>query len=470
MEEPIPVPDSSRAAATSPRRGRNSVMAPVPHWAARIVTQHLAERYVFDRWTLEEIARSVDCSASHLHRVMVEAGIPRRNRGERPRSGPVPADRIAWPGGATAAEPPPGWTWTNSLGSVPDWAARIVTRHLVDRYLVDGCTIPEIANSTGCTQVHIRRVLVEAGIPRRRPGQRFSTTALAPRADRLDDGARRLGRPAEAYSLADLPDWAATIVIRYLTDRYLDDEWSVAEIARSIRCPHDRINNLLAELGMSQRRGRSGPTGAVPGEQVASGDGAETGPAREADEVFAQQADRAVMAIARTRQMTPLPSWAARIVTRYLVDRYLVDWWSIMEIATTIGCSHGHVHHLLVALEIPRRKQGRRPRVRDIPTDEQIVARYEAGESIGWIAYRTGMSRGYVRDRLLAARVRMRPGPVRRQAAIPDEQIVARYRAGETISALAAAGGVSGVYVGDRLRQAGIHLRPAGPQRSKARP
>ncbi|WP_422769993.1 hypothetical protein ACN28C_25150 [Plantactinospora sp. WMMC1484] len=444
------------------------MLAPVPDWAARIVVGHLAERYVFDRWTIEEIARSVDCSASYLHRVMVEAGIPRRNRGERPRSGPVPADRIAWPDGATAAEPPPGWTWTNSLAGVPDWAARIVTRHLVDRYLVDGCTIPEIANSTGCTQVHIHRLMVEAGIPRRRPGQRPPTTTPAARTGHRDEGVQR---PAGACSLANLPAWAVTIVVRYLTDRYLDDEWSVMEVARSVRCPYGQVNNLLIELGLSQRRDLSRPTGPVPDERVAADDGVEAGPAREADEVFAQRADGAATAIARTRLITPLPSWAARIVTRYLVDRYLVDWWSIKEIAATIGCSHGHVHHLLVALEIPRRKQGRRPRVRDIPTDEQIVARYEAGESTGWIAYRTGMSRGYVRDRLLAARVRMRPGPVpRRQAAIPDEQIVARYRAGETISALAAAGGVSGFYIGNRLRQAGVHLRPPGPPRPKATP
>ncbi|MDG4790167.1 hypothetical protein O7626_30320 [Micromonospora sp. WMMD1102] len=451
-------------------------MAAVPEWAARIVTRHLAERYLFDGWTIEEIARSVDCSSAHLLRVMVEVGIPRRKPGERlARSGPVPAEQIAWPDGATAAAVPPGWTWTNSIAEVPDWAARIATRHLVDRYLVDGWTIKEIAGSVGCTHIHIRRVMVEVGIPRRKPGHRLPAPKPSPdeRTGHLGCAGQALartnrpGRRIGTYSLANVPDWAATIVIRYLTDRFLNDEWSIGEIARSVGCPYGHINNLLIELGISRlgsalRPDAAGPTDSVQDGPVASRDGTHT--AHEADEVFAQRADTASTALTRTGQITPPPAWVARIVTRYLVDRYLVDLWSIKEIAATVGCSHGHVHNLLVALEIPRRKKARRLRTSDIPTDERIVARYEAGESIGWIAYRTGMSRGYVRDRLLAAQVRMRPGPARRRAAIPDPEIVTRYLAGETIPRLAAAGGVSSVYVGDRLRQAGVPLRRSGPQ------
>jgi len=156
-------------------------------------------------------------------------------------------------------------------------------------------------------------------------------------------------------------------------------------------------------------------------------------------------------------------------LVKLIINRYLVDGESIEAIAKDIGYSHGHVHNLLVAYGVQRRKQSRRLRTLNPPSDEEIVERYTAGQTIERIADDNRLSRGYVRDRLLAANVPVRQSGQslpHNQPAITDQEIVQRYTAGQTIRQLAADGRVSTTYVRDRLLHAHVQIRRPGPRPS----
>ncbi|WP_308170254.1 GntR family transcriptional regulator, partial [Acrocarpospora catenulata] len=92
---------------------------------------------------------------------------------------------------------------------------------------------------------------------------------------------------------------------------------------------------------------------------------------------------------------------------------------------------------------------------------EEVVRRYEAGESMRAIAGSLGVDKLTVRCRLLAAGVEIRP-PGRHVPMVPDEELAGRYEAGETISAMAGSLGVDFSTVRSRLVAAGVRLRPKG--------
>jgi uncharacterized protein (DUF433 family) len=107
---------------------------------------------------------------------------------------------------------------------------------------------------------------------------------------------------------------------------------------------------------------------------------------------------------------------------------------------------------------------GRKPR--DIGVSiEELARRYRSGESIEAIAAATGVNDWTVRHRLLRAGVVMRaPGRVRRpRLDLDDAEIIERYRAGETTTAIAASLGVSHHAIRERLVWAGVERRRPGP-------
>ena len=91
------------------------------------------------------------------------------------------------------------------------------------------------------------------------------------------------------------------------------------------------------------------------------------------------------------------------------------------------------------------------------------MSRYQAGETIDELAAAFDVSITPVRRALVEAGV-----PFRRRSWRPvpleleSEELVARYDAGESAASLARAAGVSVHTVHRRLREAGVTLRPKG--------
>jgi hypothetical protein len=96
---------------------------------------------------------------------------------------------------------------------------------------------------------------------------------------------------------------------------------------------------------------------------------------------------------------------------------------------------------------------------------DELVRRYRAGESCAAIAAATGSRPTTVQGRLKRAGVKLRPPgrPASRGLIdVADADLVARYRAGETCPAIAAAIGMSESMVYDRLKRAGVEMRRGG--------
>lgn len=98
-------------------------------------------------------------------------------------------------------------------------AAQLRTRAwLEDRYLLRGRTVLEVAEELGCSEVSVRRALLDHGIDLRAP-----------------DG------PAE------LTDQA------WLRGRYLELGHTMAEIAEAVGCSPDTVNKALWQAGIRTR-------------------------------------------------------------------------------------------------------------------------------------------------------------------------------------------------------------------------
>jgi hypothetical protein len=107
---------------------------------------------------------------------------------------------------------------------------------------------------------------------------------------------------------------------------------------------------------------------------------------------------------------------------------------------------------------------GRKPKDIGVSVDE-LARRYRSGETIEAIAAAVGVDPRTVRQRLRRAGVELRPpGRCRgyRLLHLDDAEIVRRYRAGETMPAIGRSLGVSAATVRDRLMDAGVERRPRG--------
>jgi hypothetical protein len=147
----------------------------------------------------------------------------------------------------------------------------------------------------------------------------------------------------------------------------------------------------------------------------------------------------------------------AEMIRRYLAGETLVE----IEAATGVG--RGAVERRLKRAGITLRPQGRirGKRGRDAG-DEDLVARYAAGESRGAIAAATGLHPPTVHYRLKRAGVEMRSvAEARRNARLdlPVAEIIERYRTGESTYAIGRLLGVSAQCIRERLIEAGVERR-----------
>ena len=107
---------------------------------------------------------------------------------------------------------------------------------------------------------------------------------------------------------------------------------------------------------------------------------------------------------------------------------------------------------------------GRKRRDAGLSIDE-IVRRYKAGETCGDIGAVAGLSQSAVASRLRQQGIKLRPGgkgPGSGRIDLPVAEIARRYRAGETLDMIAATTGLDPSTVRYRLRRAGVALRRTG--------
>ncbi len=104
--------------------------------------------------------------------------------------------------------------------------------------------------------------------------------------------------------------------------------------------------------------------------------------------------------------------------------------------------------------------------------ESEIVRRYRSGETLMEIGRSLGVSHGVIRYCLVRAGVpRRHRGGYRPRVdfSIPFEEVVGRYRAGISVRELAPRVGVSESTLERRLREAGILMGRGGPGRSRKR-
>jgi uncharacterized protein (DUF433 family) len=98
-------------------------------------------------------------------------------------------------------------------------------------------------------------------------------------------------------------------------------------------------------------------------------------------------------------------------------------------------------------------------------TTEELVRRYQAGETLAMLAAAIGVSRTPLYRLLREAGVKLSaPGTLPRMGRLcaTDADLVARYRAGETCEVIAAATGLSESVVRRRLKRAGVEMKWGG--------
>ena len=110
---------------------------------------------------------------------------------------------------------------------------------------------------------------------------------------------------------------------------------------------------------------------------------------------------------------------------------------------------------------------GRKPKDAGLSIEE-MVGRYRAGETCRAIAAAAGLSRSAVHVRLRRAGVELRWGGEARRydrLDVPLGRIIERYRAGETTAAIGRSLGVSDELVRRRLMKAGVERRRPGSEK-----
>ncbi|MEO3857498.1 GntR family transcriptional regulator [Acrocarpospora sp. B8E8] len=139
----------------------------------------------------------------------------------------------------------------------------------------------------------------------------------------------------------------------------------------------------------------------------------------------------------------------------------------IRAIAASLGVSVGKVRTQLEAAGIQIR---RGPRPKPVTAaDEDLIRRYQNGESIRVIATSRRTDGKKVRAQLVAAGVRIRRRrDARRLAEVTDEELAGRYQAGQSLSVIAASLDVDPGTVRARLAAAGVEIRPPGRIRKHA--
>lgn len=98
----------------------------------------------------------------------------------------------------------------------------------------------------------------------------------------------------------------------------------------------------------------------------------------------------------------------------------------------------------------------------DRPTPRQLERMYRRLGSVPAVAAELGVAFETARRWLLAAEVDLKPKgrPSRAASKLDDAMVVRRYESGESIASIGGSMGVSPTTVRNRLRKAGVMLRP----------
>jgi DNA-binding Lrp family transcriptional regulator len=142
------------------------------------------------------------------------------------------------------------------------------------------------------------------------------------------------------------------------------------------------------------------------------------------------------------------------------------------DIGAAAGLSESSVARRLRQQGIKLRPGSKRPGSGQIDlTVAEIARRYRAGQTLTIIAATTGMDPSTVRYRLRRAEVALRrtgKAPGQGRLDLPVAEIIRRYRAGQSTQAIGRALGVSADTIHRRLVVAGVARRPPGTRGVKA--
>ncbi|MEU8119773.1 hypothetical protein AB0C21_13810 [Spirillospora sp. NPDC049024] len=152
-----------------------------------------------------------------------------------------------------------------------------------------------------------------------------------------------------------------------------------------------------------------------------------------------------------------------------LRDKYAAGW-SVPSIAAGMGLTPRQVYRWMRHERINRRPPGA-PMWDEFPISlEELRGWYEAGESLSGLARALGVSANSVKVRLAEAgavlRSREEPGG-RMELPLPPEVLRRRYEEGESLYDLAAELGVAVGTVKIRLLEAGTTMRPVGGRQGR---
>lgn len=138
---------------------------------------------------------------------------------------------------------------------------------------------------------------------------------------------------------------------------------------------------------------------------------------------------------------------------------------SARAIARQTGISHTTIANRLGVLKVELLHSANRPRLgvrkKLNLTDEEIAARYKAGETITSLCEETGATSQTIRRRLIDQNVDFRNAPYvyGKRTKLPEEEVAQRFEEGETLSALSRYYNVAPGTIKSALDRRGINWR-----------
>jgi DNA-binding CsgD family transcriptional regulator len=137
---------------------------------------------------------------------------------------------------------------------------------------------------------------------------------------------------------------------------------------------------------------------------------------------------------------------------------------TITVLAERFGVSASTICRVLDRAGVPRRSRGQR--VSGVRGREaEIASAFLAGATLQELADRFGCSTKPIHDALDRAGVTRGAGPRRRRLAGREQEIVGRYKVGETLAELGAAFGVHPKVITGLLEEQGVSRRQPGRRR-----
>lgn len=483
--------------------------------------QRIVEQYLGGMST-SKLGVATGLGAGRVHRLLLQAGVKLRGRHERV---PFPVERLKIPPGrmaelyrdgasiervaAQAGVPAKRATiLLRELGVAirtrpPKLGARLSPETIAARYRA-GASAGELAEAAGINVAEVRAMLVALGEELRPPlghahgrldDRRYSPEKIEQlyeegatvqslaktvgvsremiRTLLLKRGVKLRGRggrqpSAEPGDLVADPDEVAR---RYHAGQ------GIAEIAASVGRTAWQVRTVLLKLGV-KLRGRAGNRGdelkppLVPAEEVAKLYAGGLGLERVA--AMAGVSRKKVKRLLR-EQRTPLRRRAeakrqpaqARHISDHVVARRYRAGATLEALAIAAGSTVPIIRRILADQEVPLRPKLAPLRL----SEEQIALRYRAGSSLAQLAAEAGCSSLYpIRRILQRAGVPLRGKTdlnVQRgvKPQLTEEAMQARYKAGSSLSQIAAEANIHPARVATILHRRGVQLRRRGATR-----